>query len=145
MKNSNVQFLLRKSKTFPREKQYIGYRYIYGSGRNRHLIRLNIGTEENFASYSKSARLAFMTCSRASALLRSPDSFSFPDMKAVAGFSSRLNICNRPTRQCCKQCFGAGLDPASVSSLDPDPHWIRLQSGQWIRIRNLDPDLGGQK
>jgi hypothetical protein len=37
-----------------------------------------------------------MTCSRASALLRSPDSFSFPDMKAVAGFSSRLNICNSP-------------------------------------------------
>jgi hypothetical protein len=22
----------------------------------------------------------------------------------------------------------------------PDPDWIRIQSGQWIRIRNLDPD-----
>jgi hypothetical protein len=26
-----------------------------------------------------------------------------------------------------------------------DPDWIRIQSGQWIRIRNLDPDPGGQK
>jgi cell shape-determining protein MreC len=25
---------------------------------------------------------------------------------------------------------------------DPDPDWIRIQSGQWIRIRNPDP--GGQ-
>jgi hypothetical protein len=30
---------------------------------------------------------------------------------------------------------------------DPDPYWIRIQSGQWIRIRirNPDPDPGGQK
>jgi|688.fasta_scaffold362771_1 hypothetical protein len=30
---------------------------------------------------------------------------------------------------------------------DPDPYWIRIQSGQQIRIRirNLDPDTGGQK
>jgi hypothetical protein len=34
---------------------------------------------------------------------------------------------------------------------DPDPaakktvFWIRMQSDQWIRIRNLDPDPGGQK
>ncbi len=28
---------------------------------------------------------------------------------------------------------------------DPDPNWIRIQSGQWIRIRNPDPDPGGQK
>jgi hypothetical protein len=30
---------------------------------------------------------------------------------------------------------------------DPDPDWIRIQSGQWIRIRirNPDPDPGGQK
>jgi hypothetical protein len=29
----------------------------------------------------------------------------------------------------------------------PDPDWIRIQSGQWIliRIRNSDPDPGGQK
>jgi hypothetical protein len=29
----------------------------------------------------------------------------------------------------------------------PDPDWIRIQSGQWmrIRIRNPDPDPGGQK
>jgi hypothetical protein len=28
---------------------------------------------------------------------------------------------------------------------DPDPSWIRIQSGQWIRIRirNPDPDPGG--
>ncbi len=26
---------------------------------------------------------------------------------------------------------------------DPDPDWIRIQSGYWIRIRNPDP--GGQK
>jgi hypothetical protein len=30
---------------------------------------------------------------------------------------------------------------------DPDPYWIRIQSGLWIRIRirNPDPDPGGQK
>jgi hypothetical protein len=30
---------------------------------------------------------------------------------------------------------------------DPDPDWIRIQSGPWIRIRirNPDPDPGGQK
>jgi hypothetical protein len=28
---------------------------------------------------------------------------------------------------------------------DPDPDWIRIQSGQWIRILNPDPDPGGQK
>jgi hypothetical protein len=32
---------------------------------------------------------------------------------------------------------------------DPDPYWIRIQSGQWIRIRirirNSDPDPEGQK
>ena len=32
---------------------------------------------------------------------------------------------------------------------DPDPDWIRIQSGQWIRIRirnpDSDPDPGGQK
>jgi hypothetical protein len=35
----------------------------------------------------------------------------------------------------------------SGSGLDPDPDWIRSQSGQWIRIRTLNPhpDLGGQK
>ncbi len=28
-----------------------------------------------------------------------------------------------------------------VSSVsDPDPNWTRIQSGQWIRIRNPDPD-----
>ncbi len=31
-----------------------------------------------------------------------------------------------------------------VSSV-PDPDWIRIQSGQWIRIRNPDPDPGEQK
>jgi len=30
---------------------------------------------------------------------------------------------------------------------EPDPDWIRIQSGLWIRIRirNPDPDPGGQK
>ncbi len=28
---------------------------------------------------------------------------------------------------------------------DPDPDWIRIQSGHWVRIRNPDPDPGGQK
>jgi hypothetical protein len=33
------------------------------------------------------------------------------------------------------------------SIADPDPYWIRIQSGQWIRnrIRNPDPEPGGQK
>jgi hypothetical protein len=26
-----------------------------------------------------------------------------------------------------------------------DPDWIRIQSGQWIRIRIRNPDPGGQK
>ncbi len=38
---------------------------------------------------------------------------------------------------------------AKFSVLDPDPGWIRIQSGQWIRIRirnpDPDPDPGGQK
>jgi hypothetical protein len=36
-------------------------------------------------------------------------------------------------------------DPISVSVSDLDPDWIWIQSGQWIRIRNRNPDLGGQK
>jgi hypothetical protein len=34
-----------------------------------------------------------------------------------------------------------------VSDSDSDPDWIRIQSGQWIRIRILNPgpDPGGQK
>ncbi len=34
-----------------------------------------------------------------------------------------------------------------VSDPDPYPDWIRIQSGQWIRIRiwSPDPDPGGQK
>jgi hypothetical protein len=33
------------------------------------------------------------------------------------------------------------------SVADPNPNWIRIQSGQWIRIRirNPDPDPRGQK
>jgi hypothetical protein len=43
-----------------------------------------------------------------------------------------------------------GPDPALfVSVLQDarvaDPDWIRIQSGQWIRIQNPDPDPGGQK
>ena len=33
----------------------------------------------------------------------------------------------------------------AISVSDPDPDWIRIQSGQWIRIRNPDPEPGGQK
>ncbi len=28
---------------------------------------------------------------------------------------------------------------------DPDPDWIRIQLGRWIRIRIRNPDPGGQK
>jgi hypothetical protein len=33
-----------------------------------------------------------------------------------------------------------------VKPIVPDLYWIRIQSGQWIRIwiRNADPDQGGQ-
>jgi hypothetical protein len=34
--------------------------------------------------------------------------------------------------------------PALESNVS-DPDWIQIQSGQWIRIRNQDPDPGGQK
>ena len=29
-------------------------------------------------------------------------------------------------------------------AVDPDPYLIRIQLGLWIRIRNPDPDPGGQ-
>jgi hypothetical protein len=29
--------------------------------------------------------------------------------------------------------------------VDPDPDWIRIQWGVWIRIRNPDPDPGARK
>jgi hypothetical protein len=32
-----------------------------------------------------------------------------------------------------------------VADPDPDPYWTRIQSGQWIRIRNPDPGPGGPK
>ncbi len=47
--------------------------------------------------------------------------------------------------------LGSVLNLAFVANTsrvsDPDPYWIRIQSGQWIwiRIRNPDPDPGGQK
>ncbi len=34
-----------------------------------------------------------------------------------------------------------GRDSGRVS----DPDWIRIQSGQWIRIRIRNPDPGGKK
>jgi hypothetical protein len=37
------------------------------------------------------------------------------------------------------------LDKGLFRVADPDPDWIRIQSGQWIWIRNPDPDPGGQK
>jgi hypothetical protein len=40
--------------------------------------------------------------------------------------------------------LNADPDPATQNNADPDPYpdpnWIRIQSGQWIRIRNPDPD-----
>jgi hypothetical protein len=35
--------------------------------------------------------------------------------------------------------------PVKSSVLNTDPDWNRIQSGQWIRIRNPDPDPGVQK
>ncbi len=35
--------------------------------------------------------------------------------------------------------------PVASRFSDPDPDWIRIQSGQLIRIRILNPDPGGQK
>jgi hypothetical protein len=39
------------------------------------------------------------------------------------------------------------LHLSRVVDPDPDPYWIRIQSGLWIRIRirDPDPDPGGQK
>jgi hypothetical protein len=48
--------------------------------------------------------------------------------------------------------FHPDVDPDPENSLKKrlkpmvaDPDWIRIQSGLWIRIRNPDPDPGGQK
>jgi hypothetical protein len=48
------------------------------------------------------------------------------------------------------KCHGsATLHKGRVVDPDPDPYWIRIQSGRWIRIRirirNPDPDPGGHK
>jgi hypothetical protein len=39
-----------------------------------------------------------------------------------------------------------GIAPSRIADSGSDPNWIRIQSGQWIRIRirNPDPDSGGQ-
>jgi hypothetical protein len=42
-----------------------------------------------------------------------------------------------------KNGWGGGIKPTSPNS--GLRIWIRIQSGQWIRIRNPDPDPGGQK
>jgi hypothetical protein len=34
----------------------------------------------------------------------------------------------------------AGITAVAGRVADPDPDWIRTKSGQWIRIRNPDPD-----
>jgi hypothetical protein len=50
----------------------------------------------------------------------------------------------------------AGVETASLAHVsiptrvaDPDPNWIRIQSGQWIqiriRIRNPDPESGSRR
>jgi hypothetical protein len=46
-----------------------------------------------------------------------------------------------------RQAFGTDLLLHLGRVADPDTNWIRIQSGQWIRIRmwNPDPDPGGQK
>ncbi len=52
-------------------------------------------------------------------------------------------VCNYRTLICLIQS-----DPAPVLRVsDPNPDWIRIQSDQWIRTRNRnpDPDPGGHK
>jgi hypothetical protein len=49
-----------------------------------------------------------------------------------------------------RQSFGSLLSnwPGTrrlIKLADTDPDWIRIQSGHRIRIRNPDPDPGGQK
>jgi hypothetical protein len=41
--------------------------------------------------------------------------------------------------------FKSVVDRVVDPYLDPDPYWIRIQSGLWIRIWNPYPDPGGQK
>ncbi len=38
---------------------------------------------------------------------------------------------------------GGGEEQVGVRAAHPDPDWIRIQLGQWIRM-NPDPDPGGQ-
>jgi hypothetical protein len=55
--------------------------------------------------------------------------------RSFQGYHFFIIVCSGPDR------------PIKISVSDPDPYWIRIQSGQWIRIRirNPDPDPGGQK
>jgi hypothetical protein len=59
------------------------------------------------------------------------------------------------TAQRCQDCQRSGLHKSEDSQATQvgeyletrvaDQDLIRIQSGQWIRIRNPDPDPGGQK
>jgi len=70
---------------------------------------------------------------------------------ALSMVSPCKNISNRAWKDTSKAavfwCAAGWNSPGFVPSRvpDPDPDWIRIQSGQWIRIRNPDPDSGGQK
>jgi hypothetical protein len=56
-----------------------------------------------------------------------------------------LNPCPEVVQD--KEAFVRQVHTHTSRVKDPDPNWIRIQSGQWIRIRirNPDPDPGGQK
>jgi hypothetical protein len=61
-----------------------------------------------------------------------------------------LKLFNRIWNQWNLACFETFLDSKILICFlgrvaDPDPDWIRIQSGQWIRIRIRNPGPGGKK
>ncbi len=92
-----------------------------------------------------------------------------PDGKLIASCSDDkeclsiffLTVVRYTFWQCSGSCSGSGwiriqicihFDHCKAKTVgtffrvaDPDPDWIRIQSGLWILIRNPDPDPGGQK
>ncbi len=59
------------------------------------------------------------------------------------GSSSRLYM--RSLKLLTKKYWNAMFTYCFFRIRDPDTDWIRIQSGQWIRIRIRNPDPGGQK
>ncbi len=66
-------------------------------------------------------------------------------MNEISGDESILVVVNKPLEN--MSVVKKGL--VGYRASDPDPYRIRIQSGQWIRLRihiqNPDPDPGGQK